>query len=113
MYDDYKERERIHDTMKLNNMYRDDIPAEGIAGQSLIGMKSVLKDAQFGDQMSGYEIVANFPLEQQIGLTPMPFGITQKFIELRNQGCLNDAAYIKALGTLYEWDGENWIEVCE
>ena len=61
---------------------------------------------QPGDEITGFEIIASLPLERQLSTTAMPLGITQRFVELRWQGCLNDAAYIKALCSLYTWNGQ-------
>jgi len=74
-------------------------------------------NVQPGDRMTGWEIIASLPLEEQRQLNnsalpqAMRDFIGKDYIQKANDDLYG--AYIRACEALYEWDGTNWNEVKE
>jgi len=110
----------------INDMNRfikvgEDIANERSAFQSALSkyavsiLREIPTDITPGDQMTGWEIIASLPMEEQLGEKLKE--TISKLTNLIGYGHIFEQTKIcnifEALSTLFEWDGERWNEVNE
>ena len=71
---------------------------------------------QKGDRMTGFEIIASLPIEEQrevpfaLGLFPSPI---RESARRQSENIIDAVRILRALNNLYEYNGEGWDEVKE